>query len=212
MTATRDSTKLAEMSKVTNCSPRCYFVRANGGTSHADPRNARCFVAGEPAPPPGKQLNHLPYCIQNRIARIGWPDTGDLRAETEKAGALARCYSLSTLEDRHRRYLEQFRCIRVGDLILVPDVTSRGAVCIATVTRGYWYFHDVPTHPYENAHRVSVRWDEDSRGVIRYDAESLGLSIRGGCWLWAFHAFDEARNGRLISSIERQRHLHDGRR
>ncbi len=111
-----------------------YFARANGGTGHATPAKPQCFVPGEPPVPPCGYHNHIHYCLRESIARIGWPDTGDLNGEP-KAGALAECYDLASLPAHIRRYLVQFRDISVGSVVLVPDKDEPGSLIIGDVTR-----------------------------------------------------------------------------
>lgn len=181
-----------------------YFIRANGSTAHADRSKPQCFVKGEPAPPSKGYFNHIPYCVREGIARIGWPDTGDLRA-APKTGALANCYSLATLKKHVQRYLLHFRDIAVGSVVLVPDKDRPGELIMGDVTGGYTYFHCLPEHVYENAHRVAVQWDRREGEVLGYTANEIGLSILGGFWTRAFHRIDRTQHRKLIASIDAAR-------
>ena len=172
-----------------------YFLRVNGNTAHNDPGRPNHYVPGEPPPYPQTYFNYLAYCFENDIARIGWPDTGDLRA-VSKTGALARGYDLGCIKKLHREYLETFVKIANGSVILVPDKDHSGDVYICTVTRGYHYYHQVPDHPYECAHRLGVRWDRDHGGQpISYHARHLNISNQGGFWMRAFHALNDSDQG-----------------
>ena len=181
-----------------------YFVRVNGDTLHNNVANTACFVPGEPPAFPSTFFNYLKFCFERNIVRIGWPDTGDLLAPTPGEGALANCYSLATVLPYRRKYLETFRDIPVGSVILVPDKDCPGKLHICTVTKAYHYFYNVPADPYECAHRLGVTWDRDSVGQpIEYSAMTVEIDIHGGVWRRAFHQF---RTGdRIINNVERAR-------
>lgn len=181
-----------------------YFIRANGGSVHVDPSVPNAHVEGQPALPASGQYNHIEYCLRHGIARIGWPDTGDLRIAS-KSDALANAYELATLPPHVQAYLRDFREIEVGSVVLVPDKSVTGSLIIGVVTKEYSYFHNAPDHPYENAHRVGVRWDQAGSGFARYTADELGLSTKGGFWLRAFHRIDNDRNAGLIERIDAAR-------
>lgn len=169
-----------------------YFVRTNGNTVHAGAR-AEEIVPGEP---PG-HFDYRDKCLREGFARIGWPNTGDLRHSL--TGRLARHgYSLHSISPRHRRYLEEWSEIRVGDLILIPAGAGKYAVHLGVVTKrdresraelpartgdlAYYYFHDVPAGEfYECAHRVDVRWDCAAGTAVVHHFPEIG-----GAWLSAF--------------------------
>lgn len=186
-----------------------YFIRANGNTGHNDPANAACYVPGEPPKHPDNYYNGLAYCFAKNIVRLGWPDVGDLRSKDGR-GALAQCYRYETLPTDKKRYLDTFRNIRVGSIILVPDKDSPGDVYIAEVTGPYNYFHDVPYDPYEHAHRFPAKWDRDKNGrPITYKASRLGIGIRGGFWLKAFFPIANSSDAAsMISKIVSERASH----
>jgi hypothetical protein len=167
-----------------------YFLRVNGDTGHNNRNDTACFVPGEPPAFPNTYFNYLDFCLKKDIVRIGWPDSGDLTASVSKTGALATCYDLDTVPSHVRAYLLSFRVIALRSIILVPDKDHPGDIYICAVTGGYHYFHNVPTAPYECAHRLKVVWDKDISGhPTRYSASQLGIGIQGGFWRKAFHEF-----------------------
>lgn len=172
-----------------------YFVRVNGDTRHNNPGAPGCYVAGEPPQYPQVSFNYLGFCFERNIVRIGWPDTGDLRAASRTA-ALANCYSVSTVKPHVQKYLQHFSAMQVDSIVLVPNKDQSGEVYICEVVEPYHYFHNVPRDPYESAHRVGVRWDRDENNrPICYPASSLGIRTQGGFWLRAFHVLDDSASG-----------------
>jgi hypothetical protein len=115
------------------------------------------------------------------------------------------CYG--ALNERLRGYLRAFRDIPVGAGVLMPDKQRAGVLYAGDVNLPYGYFHEVPGHPFECAHRVGVRWDLDPATArpVEYRAEDFGISSRGGWWLWAFHALTAERHGELIARINARR-------
>jgi hypothetical protein len=188
-----------------------YFVRPNGAKMlHNDPAVPHCYVPGEPPAYPKRSYNYLAFCLQHGIARIGWPDTGDLAAG-DKSGALATCYSLDTIRPYQRKYLLQFRDIAVGSVVLSPDKEAPGDLCMGEVTKRYHYYHSVPEHPYECAHRIGVKWDRGRDGQpVRYTAAELGIVVPGGFWRRAFHRIDVTQKAGLIRRIETVRRQRRG--
>lgn len=181
-----------------------YFVRVNGKTLHNNPSLPDSYVPGEPPVYPTKKFNYLEFCFKHDIVRIGWPDTGDLSANG--ANRLGKGYDYNTMKPYKRVYVQKFSQIPVGSVILVPDIDNSGDIYIATVTRAYWYHHDVPTEPYECAHRVGVEWDRDSHGNPRlYRAEQLNIRTVG-FWRYAFQILNDVPTGRAaIPFIEAAR-------
>jgi hypothetical protein len=172
---------------------KAYFVRTNGCSVHGGSR-AEAFVAGEPE----GRFDYREKCLAEGFARIGWPNTGDLRN-----GLAARLaphgYSLGSISDRYRRYLERWADISVGDLILIPAGEGKYQAHLGVVTLrdrdtrqeiespvgapAYYFFHDVANGEYyECAHRVDVRWHRSTAGtaVVHHFPEI------GGLWLSAF--------------------------
>jgi hypothetical protein len=186
-----------------------YFIRPNGDTAHNDPAKPDAFVAGEQPTFPATYFNQADYCLENSIARIGWPDTGDLRRVPQKLGALARAYDFRSVPEHVQKYLTRFRDIVPGSVVLMPDPDSgtAGTLYIGTVTSPYDY---MPALPYECAHRVGVRWDRDARGWAAYLAADLGIGIQGGWWLWAFHHLDGPQWESLRGQIARARRERTG--
>ena len=181
-----------------------YFIRANGHTKHNDPAKPDCHVPGEPPAYPDTTFNYVDYCLGYDVIRIGWPGTGDLRHAPDVPESTA-CYG--TLPDRARAYLRAFKGIAVGSAVLMPDRRHPGVVFAGDVTLPYSYFHEVPSHPFECAHRVGVRWDRDPETAMpaEYRAEDLGMSARGGWWLWAFHHLTSEKHGELVRRINHER-------
>lgn len=188
--------------------PAHYFIRANGETVHGNPASP-LYVPGEPPGNATPTFNYVDYCLRHGIARIGWPDVGDLRHVPAKVGALLTAYDFNDDErvgPRVRRYLREFLAIRKGSVVLLPDPRVRARLFLGDVVDGYDYRHEVPEHPYECAHRVRVAWDVDAAGVpVPYDAEDLGISIRGRFWPLAFHTLDAGSHADIIGSIRRAR-------
>lgn len=188
-----------------------YFIRANGNTAHNNPAYPNCYVPGEPPTYPDNYFNALPYCWEQNIVRIGWPDVGDLRLGN-KAGALGQCYDIDTVSPHVRTYLRTFQNMSIGSVVLVPDKDAPGDIYIAQVTGPYNYFHAPPAHPYEHAHRHPAHWDRDEDGVpILYRASQFGIGIQGGMWLRAFAVIDNAANAAEITrKIQEARHNRTG--
>ena len=178
-----------------------YFVRVNGESIHCDPRMPQCYVPSEPKP---AFYSYVGYCLRQGVIRIGWPDTGDLRA-APKAGALGQCYDLSTIRPHERRYLEQFAGIGRGSVILMPDRKRPGVLYVGDVTGSYEYFHKPPEHPYECAHRIGVKWDRRDGHAAEYHATDFGINIRGGFWTRAFHRLDATQKADVLREIDAAR-------
>jgi hypothetical protein len=179
-----------------------HFVRVNGDTGHNDPAKPQCYVKDEPPRWPTRFFNYVDYCFANNLIRIGWPDTGDLRNVSD-VPARTPCYE--HLHERHRRYLRNFRDIQPGEGVLMPDKQRPGVLFAGVVTTPYSYFHDVPRHPYENAHRVGVKWDRHGGVPVEYSTDDFGISIHGGWWLWAYHKLDARRYEALVRRIDERR-------
>lgn len=187
-----------------------YFIRANGHTAHNDPRKPDCYVPGEPPTFPAATFDYVPYCLGYDVIRIGWPGTGDLRRPPDVPESTP-CYG--TLSERVRDYLRAFRNIQPGSGVLMPHKQLPGMLYAGDVTLPYSYFHEVPTHPFECAHRVGVRWDRDPQTatLVEYHANELGMSSRGGWWLWAFHHLTSEKHGTLVQRINHERARRAGR-
>jgi hypothetical protein len=181
-----------------------YFVRANGHTAHNDPAKPDCFVPGEPPAFPQTRFDYVQYCLGYDVIRIGWPGTGDLRRAADVPESTP-CYG--ALTDRVRDYLRAFKSIPAGAPVVNPDKQRPGVVYAGDATLPYSYFHERPTHPFECAHRVGVRWDRDRETAlpVEYRAEELGMSPRGGWWLWAFHHLTTEKHGAIVQRINDER-------
>jgi hypothetical protein len=177
---------------------KLYLIRVNGNTAHNNPHDAAHFVDGEPPNYPNTYYNFLSSCFAKNIVRIGWPNVGDL--QSPGVGALPTGYKLNSVKPYVKKYLETFRDIPVGSIVLVPNGDISGDIYIAEVTEPYHYFHNPPADPYEHSHRLGVRWDRDENGVpILYHAEQLGINVRGGLWR---RAFGVVTNPLIISKVK----------
>lgn len=178
-----------------------YFIRVNGKTCHNNPNDVRSFVPSEPPEFPATEFNYLEFCLQNGIVRHGWPDTGDL-TDDRRRGKLARAYDIETIDPHVASYLHRFQKIQVGSVVVVPDKDHSGDLYVGAVTGPYHYFHDVPDHPYECAHRLKVDWDRQMDGQpVVYRAKEFNITTRGGFWLRAFAALDDIPTGQAAISL-----------
>lgn len=160
----------------------CWFTTSDGFTKHNNP-NSPDYVPGEPPKDPNNsRIDYREECIAKGIARVGWPNTGDLRKDRLGEGRLAvNGYSFSEgISDEIRRYLTQFSSILAGDFIIIPANQEAEDVHIGMVitpdkkvekpninprTPAYYYFHDIPNGDlYELSHRVNVIWAKDEIG------------------------------------------------
>ena len=167
-----------------------YLIRVNGKTGHNNPKCKSCFVPGEPPAHPQTSFNYFRKCLADDFVRIGWPDVGDLTARNRQ-GALTNCYDWETIPRHVRDYLEGFSQIPVGSTVLMPNKGNPGELAIGTTTSKYYFFHNVPSDPYECAHRIKVHWDTDKQGnPVMYQAKKLGINIYDrSSWGRAFHQF-----------------------
>jgi hypothetical protein len=182
-----------------------WFVRSNGETAHNNPSTVN-YVPGEPPDYPERKHNYREKCLRDGFARIGWPNTGDLRQIG--LGRLAiNGYAFGKFDEiyqeHHQRYLIKFAEIRTGDLILIPADTQRydvhigvagirdrktREISLAPGLRAYDYFHDIPNKEwYECAHRVGVLW-----GIGIYPIADLG-----GVWLRAFGSVNKGKDAAI---------------
>lgn len=176
-----------------------YSVRVNGKTLHNNPNEPDSYVPNEPPIFPVTLFNYVGFCLREEVIRIGWPDTGDLN-KPSKTGALAKRYSLDSVKPYIQEYLLTFRDISVGSVILMPNTDKKGDFYMGEVTKPYHYRHNVPTEPYECAHRLGVEWDRDADGKHKiYHAAAFGIETRGGgFWRRAFQALDNYENSKPI--------------
>lgn len=188
--------------------PTIYFVRVNGKTAHNNPDYPELYMPGEPPPYPQTIIRYTKYCLTNNVIRIGWPGSGDLKT-ADIGSKLKRDYGM---ENKRlvcvQRYLEAFRDMPIGSVVLMPDKKRPGILYIGEITGPYKYFHDIKRgHWYECAHRHKARWDLNRKGTPReYHAHECGLTIIGGFWRWAFVQIDALSNGaELVHGIEKAR-------
>lgn len=172
-----------------------YFVRVNGATLHNNPGVPSHFVPGEPPRYPQTRFNVLDECLEQGFVRIGWPDTGDLKAPS-KTGALAKGYTLSSLPLYVQNYLRTFVGIAEKSVILMPDTNRPGTLYLGKVTKPYHYFHNIPDAPYEHSHRLGVEWLKDEDGKpLPFEKHNLNIGS-GGFWMRAFHDLNSTPTGR----------------
>ncbi len=173
----------------------CWFTTSDGNTLHNNP-NTENYVAGEPPMNPNiSRIDYRKECIQKGIARVGWPNTGDLRSDRFGESRLApRGYSFKSITDEQQRYLREFSSILAGDLIVIPANEEASDVHVGLVitptkkiempymeprSSAYYYFHDIPNGDYyELAHRVNVIWAKDEFG----DPAVVHVSGIRGIW------------------------------
>lgn len=110
-----------------------WFLRANGETAHNVP-GSKHFVRGEPPTFPRREFNYRTECLEGGFARVGWPATGDLRAENWREVA-ARAYG-DVMPARWVRNLERFANIRVGDIVVMPADREPYDVHLGVVVAG----------------------------------------------------------------------------
>ena len=175
-----------------------FFIRANGNTAHNNPAKPQCYVKGEPPHWPETFFNYADLCLSRRFIRIGWPATGDLRP-FQQIPHRTPCYRL---KPNIRSYLDQFRSIRPGSIVLMPDKDRPGVLYIGETTSTYYYSSDMP---YECAHRLDMEWDRRDRQFVEYDTRVLRIPIRGGFWTRAFQDLSRCEDKGLIARIDAAR-------
>jgi hypothetical protein len=154
-----------------------WFTRSNGETPLNNP-NSLDYVPGEPPEYPKTEYDYHDQCLKNGFARIGWPNTGDLDLVKSNPPRLAPLgYSYESIEPEHRKYLDQFRSIKAGDIVLIPAMgegSGEGWVHLGIVLTKektkvmpyidprpdayYFHFDFEEGDWYECAHRVNVLW------------------------------------------------------
>jgi hypothetical protein len=179
-----------------------WFVRSNAKPVHNNPSNLRDYVPGESFV---KKPRYRTVCLDCGFARIGWPNTGDLRHPGLNRRAPNGCYTFEKLDEDYQKhlrfqgYLTQFASIVTGDLILMPadiqkydvhigvvvqrDLTTREIISTQPGQKAYYY---VPYGEfYECAHRVDVLWGKDTD-------DSFGVyHLEGMNWRLAFSPVNE---------------------
>jgi hypothetical protein len=170
-----------------------WFVRSNVDTSHNQPSTPN-YVPGEPPDYPVTKFDYRGKCLAEGFARIGWPNTGDLRNMGE--GRLAvNGYTFESLDEFSKSCLTEFRLIRTGDLILIPagprhhyhigvvvlrERYTREISCIRPGLEAYYYYHNIEGGQwYECAHRVDVLWDREPDGSFGvHNIEGVPYRVR----------------------------------
>jgi hypothetical protein len=173
----------------------CWFTTSDGYTKHNNP-NTLDYVPGEPPKDPNySRIDYRLECVSKGIARVGWPNTGDLRAGRFGEGRLAPSgYSFESITVEQRRYLSEFSSILAGDLIVIPANEDAGDIHVGLVltpdnkiespylnprTAAYYYYHNIAEGDYcELAHRVNVIWAKNEDG----ETAVIHLSGIRGVW------------------------------
>jgi hypothetical protein len=183
-----------------------WFIRTGGDTPLNNPYSPD-FVPGEPPTYPKTAYDYREKSLEEGFARIGWPNTGDLREENPTRLA-PDGYSFQTIEPLHRNFLRKFRSIKAGDLILIPSIeeTYTAYLGIAlTINRlrvppyinprpdAYYHYYNLDKGDwYECAHRVNVLWAKDSNDEFAiyqfHELETIN---------WRY-AFSEVKNDKTI--------------
>ncbi|OGW52587.1 MAG: hypothetical protein A2Y81_13400 [Nitrospirae bacterium RBG_13_43_8] len=177
-----------------------YFVRVHGNTSNNNPNKANCYVEGEPPEYPNTYFNYYQFCLDNNIVRIGYPDIGDLLIGNKANALTTNCHDLNSIGPHWRGCLTSFSRIPLNSIILMPNKDRPGELYLGKVTKTYWYYHNVPTVPYECSHRLGVNWDRDNNGSpLRYWANDLAIDIRRGWWR---RPFCEIKDMNIIKNID----------
>ena len=173
----------------------CYFTTSHGDTLHNNP-GTKDYVAGEPPiNSSSRMINYRIECLVKGFARVGWPNTGDLRPDHFGESRLApEGYSFSSLSKSQRNCLENFSKILAGDLIIIPADEETGVVHLGIVLTkdhqfilpyidprpsAYFYFYDIPNGDYyECAHRVNVKWAKGENN------EFMTFHVKGLSGIW----------------------------
>ena len=175
-----------------------YFIRPNGTSWHNDRRlRPEYFVEGEPL---GKRFNYSQKSLDEGIVRIGWPNTGDLRRTTRRWPCRTQGYPPGPAQ-YVLDYLESFRTMPRGSIVLMPDNRERGRIYIGKVVGGYCFHYNIENGDwYECAHRCKVSWVRESGGSPRrFSAANLRIPYPGGFWRRAFARIDLTSKGRKIA-------------
>jgi hypothetical protein len=162
-------------------------------------------MPGEPPTYPDTYFNNADYCLTNGIIRIGWPGVGDLTKQLDVPESTS-CYG--DIDSHIRIYLQEFRDIASGSVILMPDKDRSGVMYIGTTIGLYVYTYNIPRDPYECAHRIPVMWDRRAGAFAEYHSHRLALKTRGGFWTRAFHRIDRSQSPAVLEIIEKARKDH----
>jgi len=197
----------------------CWFTTSHGDTVHNNPETNN-YVPGEPPlHTSSRMINYRKECLKKGFARVGWPNTGDLRQDHRGEGRLApEGYSFSSITGTQQNCLENFSKILAGDFIIIPADEEVGNVHLGIVLttdkllippyleprpNAYFYHHNISAGDYyECAHRVNVKWAMDVEG----DFQRFQISKFGGVWRQPFshviqqkdHLFQLARQSKLF--------------
>lgn len=194
---------------------KIWFIRTGGDTPLNNPYSPD-YVPGEPPEYPKTYYNYREKCLEEGFARIGWPNTGDLREINPKRLA-PNGYNFQSIEPIHQKFLLKFKSIKAGDLILIPSIEATYSVYLGialTVDKhkvppymnprpdAYYYYYNLDLGDwYECAHRVNVQWAKDSTGEFTIfqinELESINWRL----------AFSEVKNENNIYQLAQQAKL-----
>jgi hypothetical protein len=157
-----------------------WFTRTNGETAHNNPESLN-YVPGEPPWLPNRAFDYREKCLRDGFVRVGWPNTGDLRAPG--TGRLAaEGYAIESIDPGEQKRLRMFARIQTGALFLIPAGRGECEFHLGLVVRrekpggavvglrpgvpAYYFFHGIVHGEwYECAHRVDVLWDFEDMGT-----------------------------------------------
>jgi hypothetical protein len=190
-----------------------WFTTSHGETCHNQLGTPNYFE-GEPPQYPLVKINYRLKCLTDGFARIGYPNTGDLK-DLGHGRLAVNEYTFANVETiSHSRLTQsqliQFSNIKAGDFILIPADQDQYQVHFGRVLttdkkvvppyinpriNAYYYYYDIAKGDwYECAHRVNVQWviDEDGEFGI-FDIPEIG-----GVWRQAFGQLHKAKERLLF--------------
>jgi hypothetical protein len=179
-----------------------WFTTSHGDTRHNQPRTHN-YVHGEPPIYPRTAINYREKCLRDGFARIGYPNTGDLRNNyINRLASLG--YSYYDLEDTTQIQLRSFAEIKAGDFVVIPadeDMYEIHLGMVLTKERrivrpyinpkpnSYYFYFDIEKGDYyECAHRVNVQWAKDENDNFSI----YSIPEIGGVWRQAFSHLHKA--------------------
>jgi len=185
-----------------------WFTTSHGETCHNKPVTPN-YVDGEPPTYPLVAINYREKCLNDGFARIGYPNTGDLK-ELGHGRLAPNGYSFDDVETISQSHLTQnqltkFANIKAGDFILIPADEEQYQVHFGMVLKidkgiispyidprpnAYYYYNDIAKGDYyECAHRVNALWAKDENG----DFGIFNVPEIGGVFRMAFGQLHKAK-------------------
>jgi hypothetical protein len=178
-----------------------WFTTWHGNTCHNQP-NTPNYVEGEPPDYPSVKICYRKECLNKGFARIGYPNTGDLK-DPERDRLAPNGYSIENVDSvsnnpNTKNQLLGFASIKAGDFIVIPAIDSMYDVhfgMVLTTDRekvlpyinprpdAYFFYHDIENGDYyECAHRVNVLWAKEENNEFAV----INVPEIGGVWRQAF--------------------------